>query len=363
MVVPTACSKLDENVGQASETSPHSVTASAQEQQQPPLPPPPPIHPQRTQWPLQQQSVEMAPMPPTGPPAATASSTAAPTAAAAASLPACAFSTEPLLRQPEMDRDRDGSRLMMELEIDRARIVDVSGAPCTLNTYVVCRLCPLIPAGGGGAHGSASSTTTRGTVEGDVVRTQVCWGASMPNYLFRHSAPLIPEVAHDGAQPAAAAHDGAPSYAHAALSGGSSSTAAHDGARSSARGGARGTPREIVLEIWAIADDTMAETLVGLVRALVRVPPAAALQRYATSVIDGSRAIVNPFDITSRGKLTAGPASLASTPSMQALTTAPCPFPTGELTVRLRLGTAAQLRAALQLRLAISTIQVHADCD
>jgi hypothetical protein len=44
---------------------------------------------------------------------------------------------------------------------------------------------------------------------------------------------------------------------------------------------------------------------------------------------------------------------------MQALTTAPCPFPTGELTVRLRLGTAAQLRAALQLRLAISTIQVY----
>jgi hypothetical protein len=77
-----------------------------------------------------------------------------------------------------------------------------------------------------------------------------------------------------------------------------------------------------VLEIWSIADDTMAETLVGLVRALVRVPPAAALQRYATSVIDGSRAIVNPFDITSRGKLTADPASLASSPSMQALTTA-----------------------------------------
>ena len=319
-------------------------------------------------------SVEMAPMAPTtapmgtGPPAAAhdgaahdganaAPSTTAPTAAAAASLPTTA-PTEPLLGETEIDRARDGSRLMMELEIDRARIVDLSGAPCTLNTYVVCRLCPLIPAGGG-AHGGAS--TTRGTVEGDVVRTQVCWGASTPNYLFRHSAPLTPEAAHDGAQPAAA-HDGASSYALAAHSGGGASTAAHDGARGSARGGARGsargTPREIVLEVWAIADDTMAETLVGLVRALVRVPPAAALQRYATSAIDGSRAIINPFDITSRGELTR---TLRALPPCPACKCSPRRrlHPTGELTVRLRLGTAAQLRAALQLRLAISTIQVH----
>ena len=197
----------------------------------------------------------------------------------------------------------DEGRLRVELEVERAWLVDASGASRPLNTYAVCRLCPLMHGHDDGALEGA---------EAGVVRSDVCWGTSSPTFRLSHIAYLQSEPELRRAPP--------PRTSAAGSSGWSGSPTA-------------GTSRshEVVLEVWAIADDTQAESLVGLVRTLVKVPASAASQRFATTIIDGARAIVNPFDITTRG----------------------------ELTVRLRVGTAVQLRDARQLRLAVGTIQLH----
>ena len=239
--------------------------------------------------------------------------------------------------------------MLIELEVDRARIVDVAGAARPLNLYVVCRLCPLIRAasshgeGAAGAAGGAGRarpmrgqaqsaaaagagegggdpaecTTFRGTRESDdVLRTDVCWGTATPVFGFRHRAPFSLPVPARPLHEAAAPADGGSAE-------GASSTGGHYGGR--------GRRQEMVLEVWAIDDTTQAEELVGLVRLLVSVPVHGARQRYATSVVEGTRPVINPFDITTRG----------------------------ELAMRLRVGTSAQLRASMRLRLAVSTIQVH----
>ncbi|KAL1529586.1 hypothetical protein AB1Y20_000529 [Prymnesium parvum] len=182
----------------------------------------------------------------------------------------------------EADSSGEMERLHVDLEIERARLEDESGRPQRLNTYVVCRLCPLLLGEGG--------TTTRGTCEGGQLRTEVCWGCSTPHYRFKHTAALR----------------------------------ASGGAR-------RGEEQDLVLEIWSLRDDTQAEELVGLVRCRVRFAAGAEAQWYATSVLDGARPVVNPFDVSTRG----------------------------ELTLRLRVGTPSQLRRSLTLKLAVATIQLH----
>ena len=193
---------------------------------------------------------------------------------------------------PSRDHGPDAAceeRLHIDLEVERARILDENGAPQTLNTYVVCRLCPLL-LGDDGNPG----TTTRGSCERGQLRTDVCWGSSTPQYRFKHVAPLSTAVS---------------------------------------QGPSRGGEQDLILEMWSLADDTQAEDLVGLVRCRVRLAPGLDAQVYATSLLDEGRArpIVNPFDVSTRG----------------------------ELGVRLRVGTPAQLRRSLRLKLAVATIQLH----
>ncbi|KAL3925637.1 MAG: hypothetical protein SGPRY_003600 [Prymnesium sp.] len=158
------------------------------------------------------------------------------------------------------------SRLHVDLEIESARIADESGRPQHLNTYIVCRLCPLL-------LGEAElSSTIRGACEKGQIRTEVCWGSSTPQYRFKHTAPLLTE--------------GIPRMGRGV------------------RGSKEGNEQDLVLEIWSLTDDTQAEDLVGLVRCRVHLSSGMADQVYATTLLDCVRPVINPFDVTTRGELT-----------------------------------------------------------
>ena len=189
--------------------------------------------------------------------------------------------------------------LLVELQVDRARIVGISGESRPLNTYVICRLCPIMRRGTAQAEaksagracgddvadGDVMIQSASAPLDGHVIRTSVCWGTSSPSYGFVHLEPLGPS--------------------------------------------AQNTKQEIVLEVWSINDDASAETLVGLVRAMVSVPSASTEPQHSTTVMNGPQAVVNPFDIMTRG----------------------------ELTARVRIGTHAQLQEDARRQLAASTIQ------
>ena len=101
----------------------------------------------------------------------------------------------------------------------RARLWDPQGTPRSANAYVVCRLCPLLLGDALVPNGSREQ-----------LRTNVCWGCEELVFDFRHTATLPPPGGRPGRRPCA---------------------------------------EELVFEIWQIADVTLAEELVGLLRTRV----------------------------------------------------------------------------------------------